>query len=109
LGFFAGASLMSLTPEQVRSIAHLARLAISAEEEARYAKSLTSILDFVAALDRADVTGVTAMAHPLEGLHGASSQRRREDEATEPDVRAKAQANAPAVEAGLYLVPKVIE
>jgi aspartyl-tRNA(Asn)/glutamyl-tRNA(Gln) amidotransferase subunit C len=95
---------MSLTPEQVRSIAHLARLAISAEEEARYAKSLTSILDFVAALDRADVTGVTAMAHPLD-----QPQRRRPDAATEPDVRAKAQANAPAVEAGLYLVPKVIE
>ena len=95
---------MSLTPEQVRSIAHLARLAISAEEEARYAKSLTSILDFVAALDRADVTGVTAMAHPLD-----QPQRRRPDAATEPDVRAAAQANAPAVEAGLYLVPKVIE
>ena len=95
---------MSLTPEQVRSIAHLARLAISAEEEARYAKSLTSILDFVAALDRADVTGVTPMAHPLD-----QPQRRRPDQATEPDVRAAAQANAPAVEAGLYLVPKVIE
>ena len=95
---------MSLTPEQVRGIAHLARLAISAEEEARYAKSLTSILDFVAALDRADVTGVTAMAHPLD-----QPQRRRPDAATEPDVRAQAQANAPAVEAGLYLVPKVIE
>jgi len=95
---------MSLTPEQVRSIAHLARLSIEAEEEARYAKSLTSILDFVAALDRADVTGVTAMAHPLD-----QPQRRRPDAATEPDVRAAAQANAPAVEAGLYLVPKVIE
>ena len=95
---------MSLTPEQVRSIAHLASLAISAEEEARYAKSLTSILDFVAALDRVDVTGVTAMAHPLD-----QPQRRRADEATEPDVRDRAQANAPKVEAGLYLVPKVIE
>ena len=96
---------MSLTPEQVRGIAHLARLAISAEDEARYAKTLTGILDFVAALDRTDVTGVTAMAHPLEG----QSQRRRPDAATEPDVRERAQANAPKVEAGLYLVPKVIE
>jgi aspartyl-tRNA(Asn)/glutamyl-tRNA(Gln) amidotransferase subunit C len=95
---------MSLTPEQVRSIAHLARLAISAEEEARYAKTLTSILDFVAALDRVDVTGVTAMAHPSN-----EPQRRRPDAATEPDVRDQAQANAPKVEAGLYLVPKVIE
>ena len=95
---------MSLTPEQVRSIAHLARLAISTEDEARYAKTLSSILDFVAALDRVDVTGVTAMAHPLN-----EPQRRRPDEATEPDVRDRAQANAPKVEAGLYLVPKVIE
>jgi len=96
---------MSLTPEQVRSIAHLARLAITAEDEARYAKSLSSILDFVAALDRADVTGVTPMAHPLADL----AQRRRPDLATEPDVRDQAQANAPKVAAGLYLVPKVIE
>ena len=100
---------MSLTPEQVRSIAHLARLAISAEEEARYAKTLTNILDFVAALDRADVTGVTAMAHPLEGFFEKTGQRRREDAATEPDVRDRAQASAPKVEAGLDLVPKVIE
>ena len=100
---------MSLTPDQVRAIAHLARLGITAEEEARYAKTLTNILDFVAALDRADVTGVTAMAHPLEGFFEATGQRRRPDLATEPDVRAAAQANAPATEAGLYLVPKVIE
>ena len=101
---------MSLTPEQVRSIAHLARLSIEAEEEARYAKTLTNILDFVAALDRVDVTGITAMAHPTESLlEAAQPQRRRPDLATEPDVRDRAQANAPKVEAGLYLVPKVIE
>lgn len=95
---------MSLSPEQVRGIAHLARLAISAEDEARYATSLNRILDFVAALDRADVTGVTPMAHPAE-----APQRRRPDAVTEPDVRDQAQANAGKVEAGLYLVPKVIE
>lgn len=95
---------MSLSPEQVRGIAHLARLAISAEDEARYATSLNRILDFVAALDRADVTGVTPMAHPSE-----APQRRRPDAVTEPDVRDRAQANAGKVEAGLYLVPKVIE
>jgi aspartyl-tRNA(Asn)/glutamyl-tRNA(Gln) amidotransferase subunit C len=95
---------MSLTPEQVRSIAHLARLATSAEEEARYARNLTSILEFVAALDRVDVAGVEPMAHPLD-----QPQRRRPDRADEPDVRDRAQANAPQVAAGLYLVPKVIE
>lgn len=101
---------MSLTPEQVRSIAHLARLSLTAEEEARYAKTLTNILDFVAALDRVDVTGVTPMAHPTESLlNETQPQRRRPDAATEPDVRDRAQASAPKVEAGLYLVPKVIE
>lgn len=100
--------MSALSPEQLRAISHLARLALTPEEEARHAKSLTSILDFVAALDRVDVTGVTPMAHPTEALF-ADSQRRRADAATEPDVRARAQANAPKVEAGLYLVPKVIE
>ena len=99
---------MSLTPEQVRGIAHLARLAISTADEARYATSLSRILDFVAALDSADVTGIAPMAHPLEAL-SKESQRRRPDLATEPDVRDQAQANAPKVQAGLYLVPKVIE
>jgi len=99
---------MSLTPEQVRGIAHLARLRIEAEDEARYAATLSRILDFVAALDRVAVAGVAPMAHPLDALSN-DGQRRRPDQATEPDVRAAAQANAPKVEAGLYLVPKVIE
>lgn len=95
---------MSLTPDQVRGIAHLARLAITAEEEARYAASLTSILDFVAALDRVDTGATGPMAHPLD-MH----QRLRPDAVTETDQRDRIQRNAGATEAGLYLVPKVIE
>ena len=95
---------MSLTPEQVRGIAHLARLAISDRDIPAYARNLSSILDFVAALERVDVTGVTPMAHPLD-----TAQRQRPDQVTEADPRERAQASAPAVEAGLYLVPKVIE
>ena len=95
---------MSLTPEQVRGIARLARLAISEQDIAVYARNLSRILDLVAALDRADVTGVTPMAHPLD-----LGQRRRPDAVTEGDQRERAQRDAPQVVAGLYLVPKVIE
>ena len=70
-----------------------------------YQQSLSSILDFVGELNRADTQGVAPMAHPLSGL----AQRLRADAVTERDERERNQANAPQVEAGLYLVPKVIE
>ncbi|MGB9429854.1 MAG: Asp-tRNA(Asn)/Glu-tRNA(Gln) amidotransferase subunit GatC [Gammaproteobacteria bacterium] len=95
---------MSLSPDQVRSIARLARLAISERDVPRYAETLSRILEFVAQLDRADTAGVVPMAHPLD-----MSQRLREDAVTEADQRELFQKNAPQVEAGLYLVPKVIE
>ena len=95
---------MSLTPEDVRRIAHLARLSVREEDIPGYAGSLSSILDFVMQMDAADTEGVTPMAHPQDAI-----QRLRPDAVTEPDVREKVQAIAPAVEAGLYLVPKVIE
>jgi aspartyl-tRNA(Asn)/glutamyl-tRNA(Gln) amidotransferase subunit C len=95
---------MSLTPDQVRGIAHLARLAISEQDIPAYARNLSSILDFVAALDRVDTGATPPMAHPLD-----MSQRLRPDEVTETDQRDRIQQNASATEAGLYLVPKVIE
>ena len=95
---------MSLTPDQVRGIAHLARLAIAEQDIPAYARNLTSILDFVAALDRVDVTGVTPMAHPLD-----MGQRLRPDEVTESDRRERIQQDAAATAAGLDGVPKVIE
>ena len=70
-----------------------------------YQHSLSSILDFVGELDRADTAGVEPMAHPLPG----QAQRLRRDVVTEQDHHERYQANAPQVEAGLYLVPKVIE
>ena len=96
---------MALTREQIASIAHLARLELNEAEIPVYQQSLSSILDFVGELERADTAGVAPMAHPLPGL----SQRLRPDEVTETDLRERYQANAPRVEAGLYLVPKVIE
>jgi aspartyl-tRNA(Asn)/glutamyl-tRNA(Gln) amidotransferase subunit C len=96
---------MALTREQIASIAHLARLELKETEIPVYQQSLSSILDFVGELNRADTKGVEPMAHPLSGL----AQRLRPDAVTERDAHEQYQANAPKVEAGLYLVPKVIE
>ena len=96
---------MALTREQIASIAHLARLEINEAEVPAYQQSLSSILDFVSQLNGAQTRDVAPMAHPLPGL----SQRMRGDEVTEKEARERYQANAPQVEAGLYIVPKVIE
>lgn len=95
---------MSLTPEDVKKIGHLARLNLTEQDIATYTPQLSSILHFIAELDKADTTTTTALAHPLD-----ISQRLRPDAVTEPDLRDKFQKIAPQVEAGLYLVPKVIE
>ena len=98
-------SAMALTREQIASIAALARLDLTPAEIPIYQDSLSKILDFVGALERADTAGVTPMAHPLPGL----SQRQRPDAVTEQDRHEEYQRNAPQVAAALYLVPKVIE
>lgn len=98
---------MSLSRDEVEKIAHLARLAVRPEDLEGYARELSGILAFVEQMDAADTEGVTPMAHPVE-----ASQRLRPDEPNEPnepDRRDRFQAIAPAVEAGLYLVPRVIE
>ena len=96
---------MTLTRRDVENIAHLARLEISEAELPVYVQSLSAILAFVEQLSAAPTEGVPPMAHPLAG----QVQRLRDDQVTESDHRDRYQANAPAVEAGLYLVPKVIE
>ena len=96
---------MSLTRQDVEKIAHLARLSISEQDMPVYVTSLSSIVDFVAELARADTGDVAPMAHPLDGQH----QRLRADAVTESDDHEKYQRNAPAVAAGLYVVPRVIE
>ncbi|GAB4346697.1 MAG: Asp-tRNA(Asn)/Glu-tRNA(Gln) amidotransferase subunit GatC [Gammaproteobacteria bacterium] len=95
---------MSLTREEVDNIAHLARLAIREEDIPEYTRNLSSILDFVDRMNEADTEGVTPMAHPLD-----ATQRLRPDEVTESDQRDHLMENAPLAEAGLFLVPKVIE
>ncbi len=96
---------MSLTRQDVAKIAHLARLSITEQEMPVYVTSLSSIVNFVDELSRAQTGDVLPMAHPLDGQH----QRLRADEVSESDNREKYQSNAPQVQAGLYVVPRVIE
>ncbi len=95
---------MSLDSEAVRKIAQLARLRVEESESELYTRNLSDIIAFVEQLNAADTQGIEPMAHPLD-----ASQRLRADEVTETDRREQFQSIAPKVEAGLYLVPKVIE
>ncbi|MDH5444071.1 MAG: Asp-tRNA(Asn)/Glu-tRNA(Gln) amidotransferase subunit GatC [Gammaproteobacteria bacterium] len=95
---------MSLDNTEVKRIAHLARLAIDEEDIPNYAHNLTNILDMVEQMGTVNTDNVTPMAHPLDTL-----QRLRDDEPSESNKRDHFQKISPAVENGLFLVPKVIE
>ena len=95
---------MSLSLEQVQRIAHLARIEVSAAEAEATLSRLNGIFQLIEAMQAVDTRGVEPMAHAQD-----LSQRLREDAVSEPDRRAAYQAVAPETEAGLYLVPKVIE
>ena len=95
---------MSLDRQQVQKIAHLARLRITDEEAETYAETLSRILGLIEQMNAVNTDGVPPMAHPND-----AGLRLRPDAVSEPDLRDKFQKIAPAVEAGLYLVPKVIE
>ncbi len=95
---------MSLDRSDVQHIAHLARLSLDDAQVDAYLGDLNAILHLVEQLQAVDTEGVSPMAHPQD-----LAQRLRPDEVTEPNQREKFQALAPAVENGLYLVPKVIE
>lgn len=95
---------MSLGPDDVKNIAHLARLSIDDNAIDGYAKNLSRILDLVEQMNSVDTTDVVPMAHPQD-----VAQRLREDQVSEQNQRDQFQVIAPYTEAGLYLVPKVIE
>ncbi len=95
---------MSLGPDDVKNIAHLARLSIDEASIDDYTSSLSSILDLVEQMNTVDTTDVQPMAHPLD-----VAQRLRDDEVLETNQRGAFQKIAPLTEDGLYLVPKVIE
>ncbi|HEY2630232.1 MAG TPA: Asp-tRNA(Asn)/Glu-tRNA(Gln) amidotransferase subunit GatC [Usitatibacter sp.] len=93
-----------LSLEQIARIAQLARLELTPGESAALQQELNGILAMVDTMARVDTSGVEPMTHPQQAM-----QPLREDRVTEHDERASFQAIAPAVEDGLYLVPKVIE
>jgi len=95
---------MSLSHDQIRRIARLARIAIAPGEADALAARLNRVLALVEELRAVDTAGIEPMAHALEVV-----QRLRPDEVTEPDRHELYQSVAPAVQDGLYLVPKVIE
>ena len=95
---------MSLTTDDVRRIARLARLEVSDAETEHTRDQLNGILTFIEQLQAVDTSGVTPMAHAVDVV-----QRLRPDAVTETDRRQAFQKVAPETEAGLYLVPQVIE
>jgi aspartyl-tRNA(Asn)/glutamyl-tRNA(Gln) amidotransferase subunit C len=95
---------MALERSKVERIAHLARLGLTDSELPQTLESLNSILGLIDAMQAVNTDGIEPLAHPLE-----STQRLRADEVREHNQRDSYQAIAPAVENGLYLVPKVIE
>ncbi|MBN0988797.1 Asp-tRNA(Asn)/Glu-tRNA(Gln) amidotransferase subunit GatC [Amphritea pacifica] len=95
---------MSLDRSDVEKIAHLARLNIAGQDIQEYAENLSSILDLVDQMQAINTDDIAPMAHPMDAI-----QRLRIDEVTEGNQRDHLQTVAPAVEAGLFQVPKVIE
>ena len=95
---------MAIERQQVEQLARLARIALDESTLARTTSSLGDVLSLIDQLQAADTSGVEPMAHPLDVV-----QRLRQDVVTEPNQRETLQANAPAVQDGLFLVPKVIE
>ena len=95
---------MSLSLEQVRRIAHLARIETSEQEALQIQGQLNDIFRLIEGMQAVDTEGIAPMSHAQDLM-----LRLREDAVTEVDQRALFQSVAPQVDAGLYLVPKVIE
>ena len=99
---------MALTPEEVSRIAHLARLELGPAEQAAMLSQLNGFFSIVEQMSAVDTSGVEPLYTPLSAVQEVAL-RLREDGVTEADERALNQRSAPAVEDGLFLVPKVIE
>ena len=99
---------MALTSQDIARVANLARLELRLDETERTLSQLNGFFALVAQMEAVDTEGVEPLAHPA-ALLGAVALRLRDDIASEPDQRAASQMSAPAVERGLFLVPKVIE
>jgi aspartyl-tRNA(Asn)/glutamyl-tRNA(Gln) amidotransferase subunit C len=95
---------MALTLDDVKRVAHLARIAISDDEAQSTHAQLSGIFKLIEQMQAVDVTAIAPMSHAQDVV-----QRLREDAISEADQRERFLAVAPQVQAGLYLVPKVIE
>ncbi len=99
---------MALTPQDVSRIAHLARLELQPEEQASMLAQLNGFFGIVEQMSAVDTSGVEPLYTPLSAVSRVEL-RLRDDVVTESDQRALNQRSAPAVEDGLFLVPKVID
>lgn len=99
---------MSLTPNDIARIANLARLELRSDESERMLTQLNGFFDIVEAMRAVDTTGLQPLAHPIETIQ-PMALRLRDDAVSEANQREANQRSAPAVERGLFLVPKVIE
>ena len=95
---------MAIDRSTIESVAHLARLSISEDEVRQTTDKITAIMNLINEMQAVNTDGVEPLAHPLDAV-----QRLRADEVIEVNQRDNLQANAPATEEGLFLVPKVIE
>ena len=95
---------MTIGKEDVKKVAHLARIGIDEQEMLQFTADLAGVFTLVDSMEKIDTSQVEPLAHPMDIV-----QRLREDEATEENQRDLLQQNAPSTEAGLYLVPQVIE
>ena len=102
---------MSLTTLDIQRIANLARLALQPDEEARMLDKINDFFGIVEQISAVDTSGVVPMAHPVDAMRNSPEMalRLRTDTVSEPNQRETNQQSAPAVENGLFLVPKVIE
>jgi aspartyl-tRNA(Asn)/glutamyl-tRNA(Gln) amidotransferase subunit C len=102
---------MSLTTLDIQRIANLARLALKPDEEARMLDKINNFFGIVEQISAVDTKGVVPMAHPVDAMRNSPdiALRLRDDTVSESNQREANQQSAPAVENGLFLVPKVIE
>lgn len=95
----------TINQQTIEKIAKLAKLQIESSDLQNYMSKLPEMLTLIANVHQADTTGIEPLAHPLDTM----VQRLRSDQITEVDEHLLFQSIAPSVEAGLYVVPAVIE
>ena len=99
---------MSLSASDIARIASLARLQLASDESERMLSQINGFFDLVERMRSVDTAGIEPLAHPVAAIEDITL-RLRDDIVSEPNNREANQKSAPAVEAGLFLVPKVIE